>query len=339
MIISSLENIQNLPKPALGLLPAIHDVDFDGINYIAEQELVLPSLADAKGKVFKNVSENVITLPASGNWPQSKVDIGGFFGCDGRLFYQVVNKKGTISYYPKSFERNLYTLAHDPFSFPKGSIIDFTRLIYMRMIGNNTTAVWSVIFECGIKTEQQSPSVQFQVNASVQFGSDIVSVDNFDLINLSPMMQASGDGVQSGLNYKTLIKSINVADKKIVLTRPILASGQKTLTFSKPPGPNLGDIEWLPPMLDQQLHVTEILTRNSFGARLQLLDAVGEETNSLGFYGTVYAYGRQWGVPIESLPTSNYFVFRVRLGDFDTENSVLDPRGFIGYLSQPVPTG
>lgn len=335
MIVTSLEKVETLPKPALGLLPAIHDIDIDDVQHVGDS-FTFPELSASKGKVFKNISsDKTINIPPSGNWPAKGIYPGEFFGCDGRFFYPVFNKLGTVSYYPRTFERNLYSFAHDTLSFPVGSVAEIMRVVYLRLIANNTTAVWSVIFECGETITQLDPAISYNLTANITAGSKEVQVSS-PLNNIGYLWKVEGEGIQNGLNYNTLVKSVNLTSGTIEITRAALETGQRTLKISRPTGPNIGEIEWLPPMLEQQVHITELLCRNAFGARLEKLSAVSDETNEAGFRGTVLAYGREWSPPIESMPKSSNFIFRMRLGHFDTEN-IPDPRGYLGYIVREVP--
>jgi len=341
MIITSLEKFDNLPLPALGLLPAIHDIAVDDVQDVAASSgvtavpFVFPSVISSRGSVFRNTGVVPIVIPSSSNWPAKTIYPGEHFGCDGRFFYPVFNKEGTVSYYPKSFERVLYSFAHDYLSFPVGSSAEIYRLVYLRLVANNTTAIWNIVFECGETVSQLNPSVSYIIRANVTAGSSVVhALDPIN--NIGHMWQIEGDGIPYGANYKTLVKQVDLSLNTIEMTRPANDGGVFNLKISRPTGPNIGEIQWLPPMLEQQIHITELLSRNSFGAKLEKMATISDETSVAGFKASVFSYGKEWNPPMESLPTTANFVFRMRLGYFDTEN-IPDPRGYLGYLVRTVP--
>jgi len=342
MIISSMKSIESVPVPALGLLPAIHDAEVEEVPLVGGVP-VLPLAEACKGRVFRNQTLKAITLPPTSKWPARSLGAGGVFGSDGRLFYKVRQKPGTTSYYPESFERTLYTFAFSPQSFSVGSEFELSRLFYFRLMANTSSAVWSVIFEIGVRTNQATPTLQLTLPGTLTSGSASVEIYDPQLGSLFYRMVATGTGISSGLDGTTYIKSIDLATSTLVLSRPATASGEQDLTFTAPVGPNLGDFLWLPPLMEQEVLLTEMKTINPMGIWLKNWgdkNVLGPDGNSapdpyrndLGYQGYVKLFDKSAPVPLDALPTDRDFLLRVRIGQFDTENSVTDPRGYAAYM-------
>jgi len=345
MIISSLTEIAAVPTPALGLLPALHDAEVEDTVFAAESgEATLPTPQAAKGRVFRNQGDKAIILPSAGKWPARNLAPGELYGSDGRLFYRVVNKAGTTSYYPQHFERSVYTFSFTSKTFPMGDIFDFQRFFYFRLIANNTTAVWSVIFEIGERIEQAQPALVFEIPAVLTSGQKTIQISDPRLGSLVYNMIVSGDGIPSGLlDGTTYIAGIHLASGTVTLTKAATQSGTKTLTFTAPVGPNLNDWRWLPPLLEEQIVLTDMKSMSPLGIWIKNW---GEKTktfpdgsvvadpyrNDFGYEGYAKLFNQSYPVRHESLPSNSEFLLRLRIGQFDTENDVADPRGYAAYV-------
>lgn len=250
MIISGINEIKNLPSPALGLLPAVHDATV--VNYTGG---AIPAVQ--AGQVFLNSSGGVVTLPAYASWPPQKVPFGSFAACDGRFWFPARRYKATNSYYPQAFERTVYTLSFTPESLPLGGSFALRRVMMIRLLSNNTDAVWNWVWEIGMRTSQESPS---------------------------------------------------------------------------PIGPNLDTYVYREPLIDQQLHVTDVLSTHQFGINLKrrLRNNVEE------WSADILRYEKAVGAVSAQLPTGTNFILRLRLSCFDTQNDVPDPRGYAAYYCTSV---
>ena len=346
MIISSMKSIESLPAPALGLLPAIHDAEVENTPLV-DGLPVLPLAENCKGRVFRNQTAKAITLPQTSKWPARSLEAGAVFGSDGRLFYKVRQKPGTTSYYPESFEREIYNFSFSPQDFSVGSEFELSRLFYFRLMANTTSAVWSVIFEVGVRTNQATPTLQFTMQGTLSNGSANVSISDPQLGSLFYRMVVTGDGIPGGLDGTTYIKSIDLSTSTLVLSGPATQSGAKTLSFTAPVGPNLGDFIWLPPLLEQEVLLTEMKTINPLGIWIKNWgdkDVQGPDggsspdpyRNDLGYQGFAKLFDKAVPIPIDRLPPARDFLLRVRIGQFDTENSVADPRGYAAYMVRAI---
>lgn len=307
----------------------------------------LPVAAEVKNSVFLNDMDSAVILPATEKWPARDLGVGEIFGSDGRLFYQVSNKQGTTSYYPSHFERMIYTFSFSPKTFPLGSVFEFERYFYFRLIGNNTTAVWSVIFEVGERVYQTSPSVVYEMPVSLTNQSKEVTVQSSDVGKLSYLMLVTGAGIPSGgLDGDTYIDSIE--GNKIKLTRPASYTGSSVVKFSIPVGPNLAEWKWRPPLLEQEIVMTDMKSMNALGIWIKNW---GEKKrffpdgsfnddpyrNDYGYEGYAKLFSQSYPVRPESLPTTSEFLIRLRIGQFDTENTISNPTGYAAYVIRATP--
>jgi len=95
-------------------------------------------------------------------------------------------------------------------------------------------------------------------------------------------------------------------------------------------GPNLEGFDWLVPLVDQEIVLTDIETWHGLGVVIQ--------NTRTGYVGTQLTYERTIGAPEGSMPPADEhdFVLRCRLSLFDTEDSVTDPRGYVAYTAQDI---
>ena len=337
MIITQLNSLDSLPQPALGLLPAIHDAEVEDIPIVSGKPQ-LPLAANAKGKVFVNQTLEKIVLPIYGKWPVRYLFPGNLVGSDGRFFYKVQNKLGTTSFYPDSFERTVFTFTFSGKSLAIGETFEFKRNFFFRLFANTTIAVWRVIFEIGMRIDDVSPTYATTINATLVSGSSILTVPLADIAKIRERSLVSGVGIPSGLDGVPLVLALDAATGSVVLSHKATGSGVKAITFTAPVGENIKDYVWLPPLLSEEIVLTEIKTKNPLGVVLRRWAEKGGELtrNDFGFDGYALTYGKSASCKLESLPTGDNFVMRVRLGGFDTQNSVPDPRGYAAYLIKDI---
>lgn len=348
MIINSLKQIQALPNPALGLLRAFHDAEVADTVFQSDAP-VFPAAAQVAGQVFRNQSAGTIVLPAYGKWPARNLAPGRLYGSDGRFFYQVRHKLGTTSYYPESFERTVYTMSFTRDSFQAGGVFNLERLFYFRLIANNVTAVWSVIFEIGMREDATTPVVVVASDAALTSGSKVIPLQASVLGQLQETMRVSGTGIPAG----TRVESIDLVAGTVRISQAATQTGSRSVTFTAPVGPNIVRYRWLPPMLESQVTLTELKSINPLGISLKKwgsksrVNALGQiedvpERNDYGYEGLAKIYNNSLVVPPESLPTGDEFLLRVRIGQFDIEDRVADAKGYAAYvvraLSDPEET-
>jgi hypothetical protein len=165
MIIKGTEKIEGLPTPPLGFLPAIHDATVEAFLGSATaiafgtsgSGIVLPAVPVGTS-VLQNGTGETITLPAFNSWPPQKVAPGEYFGSAGSFWYPLTRYKNTNSFYPKAFERILYTIAFTPEGLTLGSTFTLRRQLDVRLMSNNTDVSWNMVWEIGMRRTESQPS-------------------------------------------------------------------------------------------------------------------------------------------------------------------------------------
>jgi hypothetical protein len=324
----------------LGFLRAIHDAEIEPVASGA----ALPAASSAADRVFVNSGSEAIVLPAWGRWPAYSVAPLEHFGSDGRGFYPLIQKASTTSFYPKFFNRNIYTFSFSGSSLraqASGGAATFSvvRDVSMRLFSNNTTATWSVIFEIGIREDDAGPEVEIEMQCSTQIGSKSITTTSSQINNIVKYMTVSGPGVVvagGDISLGTVVTGVNVQAGIITINQTATQTGSALLKFKIPIGPNIRQIQWLPPLMEQQIHVTDLLSKNRVGVILYKQPFPTATTNEFGYACDAVQYNSLSRSPFESLPTGDNFVLRMRIGQFDTENG-FSPRGFAGYTVMAPP--
>lgn len=340
---STLKQISKITIVGVPVVGELYSIGIVGDTYsVTAGSFVFPPAGPAKNRVFLNDTFESIVLPSAEKWPARNLAASEICGSDGRLFYQVVNKAGTTSYYPSHFERRIYTFSFNKETFPVGDTFSFERFFYFRLIGNNSTAVWSVIFEVGERVYQTTPATSVTINSTLISGQKAIQVSVSDAKKLSYMLTVTGTGIPS-LDVVTYVEDINVLTGVVRLTQEATVSGTQSLTFTSPVGPNLAVWRWLPPLLEQEIVMTDVKSMNPIGIWIknwgekskQMPDGTyvpDPNRNDYGFEGYAKLFTGAYVVRPESLPSSPEFLLRLRIGQFDTENGVPDPKGYAAYL-------
>lgn len=107
------------------------------------------------------------------------------------------------------------------------------------------------------------------------------------------------------------------------------AGDRSAQTSPAPLGPNLQGYVWRTPILDEQIHITDVLGRHRFA--ISLYRDVGPDGEF--WAGSVARYGKTVAAQADQLPLGNDFVLRLRLSCFDIENNLPEPRGFVAYYA------
>jgi hypothetical protein len=106
----------------------------------------------------------------------------------------------------------------------------------------------------------------------------------------------------------------------------VLQIGQRASDTSPAPiGLNLKGFEWLAPSVQQPITFGSIAQTHSVGVQIQRLS---DGDSGPVFRGSSLAFGVMKAC---QAPTANGFVLRARLAQFDTENNVASPAGFVAY--------
>lgn len=321
MVIKSITDISQLPQPALGLLPAIHDTREQSVT-------ALPGTAQSvAGQVFKNASSSSIVLPAFNRWPSRELAPGEAFGSDGRLFYKVRQRLVPPSVASAiTFANGIASVTcATPHGYQSGDMVT---------IFGATKAAFNGTFPV---TVSSTTALSFSPTATPGGSTDTAKLrvretswfpDAFErtlyTIHLSPQQLGIGKAFRFEADFSFRL----VANTSNALWRIFFEVGQRSAeTSPKPIGPNLLGYDWREPLLEQEIVLTDIASQHAIGFLLT--------NNADGYSGSKLLYENAMAVSPDSLPTQEDFAIRIRVGCFDTENSVADPRGFACYLAKP----
>jgi hypothetical protein len=326
MFLDSVSSIPQLPQPALGLLPAVHDA-----TVVEAAELPTTSLT---GNVWK--ATGALTLPAYNRWPARQVAIGEHFAHDGRLFYKVRQRL-----IPAGIECGI-TLDGTTATAVADSAHGLTTGDSVTVYGA-TQAAYNGTFEALVLSDTEfeytvSGSPASPATASSSAGGPYVRPketswypDAFErtlyTIHFSPKQLVLGANYrfERQFDFRLIANSTNA------VWSVVCEIGQRTTQTSPGPiGPNLMDYEWREPLLEQQVVITDVMCSHQLGVQIwNLID---------GYTGKRLLYDTTLGCTDASLPTAYDFALRVRLSCFDTQNSVTDPKGYVAYVAKPIPS-
>lgn len=325
MFLDDVFKIAQLPQPALGLLPAVHDAT------VAETaEIPTGTPAELSGNVWKATA--AITLPAWGRWPARQIAIGEHFSHDGRFFYKVRQRLVAAGI--------LCTITSDgtTATVEAASAHGFTTgdsaILYGAAQGAyNGTFTATVTSPTGF-TFPVSGSPDSPATASSIVGGPYVRPketswypDAFErtlyTMHFSPKQLVLGADFRfvRQFDFRLVSNSTNA------VWSVVCEIGQRTTQTSPGPiGPNLMDYEWREPLLEQQVVITDVACSHQLGVQLY---------NKLaGYSATRLLYDTTLGCTDASLPVASDFAFRTRLTCFDTQNSVADPKGYVAYVAK-----
>lgn len=321
MVIKSIKDISQLPQPALGLLPAIHDSREQSITS-------LPGTAQSlAGQVFKNESSSSIVLPAYNRWPSREIQPGEMFGSDGRLFYKVRQRlvppsvTATISF----LNGVASVTCASPHGYQSGDMVTIFGANDNAFNGTFSVSVLSITALSFTPTSTPQASTN---SAKLRVRETSYYPEAFErtlyTIHISPQQL----GIGKAFRFEAEFSFRLVANTSNALWRIFCEVGQRsTETSPKPIGPNLLGYDWREPLLEQEIVMTDITSLHTLGFLLI--------NNTEGYSGSKLLYENAIAVSTDSLPTQEDFAVRIRVGCFDTENSVADPRGFAAYLATP----
>jgi len=106
----------------------------------------------------------------------------------------------------------------------------------------------------------------------------------------------------------------------------VLQIGQRSSDITPAPvGANLSGFSWLPPSVSHAITFGSVAQQHSVGLQIQRLADVD---GGAGFRASSLSFGSMSAC---QAPTANGFVIRAKLAQFDTENNVSSPSGFVAY--------
>jgi hypothetical protein len=106
----------------------------------------------------------------------------------------------------------------------------------------------------------------------------------------------------------------------------VLQIGQRSSDITPAPvGANLSGFAWLAPSVSHAITFGSVAQQHSVGLQIQRLADV---SGVAGFRASSLSFGSMAAC---QAPTANGFVIRAKLAQFDTENNVSSPSGFVAY--------
>lgn len=145
------------------MLPAIHDA--------ADDDLTIPLPTLAQNTLWTNNTSSEIQVAGIGGIKGYAVKPGELAGCDGRLFYPVVRKGSTNSYYPKAFETELFRYFVNDKMMRIGSLMDLRFTLSFQLIAAKCNAQWCLFIESGDIASDLTPASTGSNISSVEWSS------------------------------------------------------------------------------------------------------------------------------------------------------------------------
>jgi hypothetical protein len=313
---------QGLPARGKALLPAIHDASVTSFT-----ALPLPSIATATGQVYQNNSGAVVVLAGGMGKPTENVAVGAFFAGDGRTIYQVTQGVGTTSFFPTCMERELFQLPINERTLRVGGTVTIDSELVMGMLSSNSSGSYNVNIRVGAVSQTTSP-----LSTAITLTDNGVGVHTLstDTTTIGVFTTVFGTGVYTinnhGMANGKIVKATNAGG---YLPRPMIQNvlyvvrDVTTHTFKLAPlERNLEDIVWKTiPIASQQVVMTSLQMETKFGCAVR--------RNSTTF--TADAIFDGLAEVARTTPDGANFVLSGVLTSFDTQNPVVDARGFVYY--------
>jgi hypothetical protein len=139
-----------------GLLPAIHDatvIDFgsdDGLPGAGDDVNI--------GEVFRNDTGGTLELPGGLGRKTVTLPMAGYFGSDGRGWYQLTHAGTSTSYFPTYFERELWTIFINDRMLRTGQIFRLEAEIQLQMLAATTRMQCLLVIQLGEMPSQATPA-------------------------------------------------------------------------------------------------------------------------------------------------------------------------------------
>lgn len=328
MLISTLDKIEQLPQPALGLLPAIHSATVTNLSSVLVNG-EFPPASSTKGQVFLNNVTVPVSMPAGGNYPARPLNEGDLVASNGVVYYKVVNKK-SITRQVMRVEDGAFVTAmpspllqdgmvvtpwgfEDPSGFVNGTdyAISYSGGNTFRLRGAGTTTLPAASSRGGWihskKTNSFYPMAFERSAYSVSFTPQSLAIGS--PYTLSKVFSFRAIGAATAAVYSVIYEF-----------------GVRRNDSTPPPiGSNIAGYDFLPPAIDQEVVMTDVTSTHTIGITFRKLP-------DGGMNGLRLLYSRQLELIPGTYPIDvQDFILRVRIGQFDIQEDV-ETSGYIGYL-------
>lgn len=347
LLSGGLTQISQLPQPSLGLLPAVHSISKTDIVLGSDGTAALPNVKDVQGSLLYNATGAAIILPVQGNFPSRAIPAGEFFSSNGTAFYKLRHKPG-LTRQVISLEGGVFTTSiphhftngetialygfvnsNTTFGAPDGTPGAFsdTGVLYrVAEVDGNTFKIANddgVVFSDASSGGNSGGWVHTQQSSSYYPAAFERTIYTFPFT-----LQSLPVGETFTLSRVFSFRTISAQSASVWSV--IMEFGQRVdATGPGSVGPNLKAYEYLPPAIDQQVVITDVTTDHSLG--------ISFSRTSGGISGSRLLYSRNSSLIPGTLPLGDDFTLRVRLGQFDIEDQIPDPTGYVAYNVSPNP--
>ena len=327
MLISTLDKIDQLPQPALGLLGAIHTATVTNLSGVLING-AFPSPASTKGQVFLNNLTTPISIPAGGNYPSRALNQGDHVASNGTLYYKVVNKR--------SITRQILSVANGVFTTAMGSPLLQDGLVVTPQVFSSPSwfsngTDYAISYSRGNTFRLRCPrTTTLPASASVAGWVHSKKTNSFypaaferTAYSVSFTPQSLAIGSSFTLSKVFTFRAIGAATAAVYSV--LFEFGVRRNTTSPAPvGSNIAGYEFLPPAVEQEVVLTDVTSSHTLGIQFV-------KTPS-GMEGQRYLYSKSLALIPGTYPVDTEdFILRIRIGQFDIEDDT-DTQGYVGYL-------
>jgi hypothetical protein len=329
MLISTLDKIDQLPQPALGLLGAIHTATVSDLSSVLVNG-AFPTPSSMKGRVFLNDLTTPISIPAGGNYPARALNEGDHVASNGKLYYRVVNKP-SITRQIVSVADGVFTTASPSPILQDGLVITPEGFTSPQGFSNGTD--YAIAYSGG-----NTFRLRGQGNATLPASASIAGwvhskrTNSFYpaafertaySVSFTPQSLAIGNAFTLKKNFT--FRAIGAATAAVYSV--IFEFGVRRDTISPAPvGSNIAGYDFLPPALEQEVVLTDVTSSHVLGIEFT-------KTGN-GITGKRFLYSKALALIPGTFPVDTEdFILRIRIGQFDIQEDT-DTQGYVGYLIQ-----
>lgn len=336
-ITGGLTKIDQLPQPSMGLLPAVHSTQATEIS-VVDGAVSLPTVTAAAGILYKNATGLELNLPAQGGFPIRSISPNEYFSSNGVAFYKLRNKPG-LTRQVISVVNGVFTML-EPHQFTNGETVKLYGFVNPTATINGVSSSFSdtgVTFRIAessgnsfkITTEQGVALNDAATGGNTggwihtqQSSSYYPAAFERTIYTFPFTLQSLPVGERFSLSRVFSFRSI--AAKSACVWSVIMEFGERVDDVAPGSvGPNLKAYNYLPPAVDQQVVITDVTTDHALG--------IGFQRTADGISGYRSLYSRSPNLIPGTTPTAKDFTLRVRVGQFDIENQIADPSGYVAY--------
>lgn len=322
----SAQLVRTFPAAAVrppGLLPAIRDTSVTTFT-----SADLPG-SPSVGNVYQNTGAAAVLVPGGLGRRGRALAVNEYAGWDGRVWYHVTRgSASSTSFFPTDFHEEMIapiTFERDTWRAAQQFVVEFDLAVQLLRASSN--AQWLLVIEHGaVPSETDATATAIDLTTAgtgthtayfngTALGTFTANATT-NVLTLTGTPPADGDVLQVANAGGALPGGLLALTDYVVrdYTAGTFKLAPLTTTLS------LRDVEWNPtPMLTQRLAVSALRQTRRFGCRVL--------RSAANVMSAEQMKSAAWSVA-DSTPATPRFALRVRLIDFDTENSVTGATGY-----------